>query len=78
MTVGTIQVWLLNWSILSGKERAMLFKQFDVATKQFKLLDVLKFAKAINREKLLCSQLKFNIDYAKQKKSSLYTNYCLK
>tara|TARA_B110000438_G_scaffold302283_1_gene359534 strand:+ start:3203 stop:3931 length:729 start_codon:yes stop_codon:yes gene_type:complete len=78
VTVGTIQVWLLNWSILSGKERAMLFKQFDVATKQFKLLDVLKFAKAINREKLLCSQLKFNIDYAKQKKSSLYTNYCLK
>jgi hypothetical protein len=77
VTVGTLQVWLLNWSILPGKERAMLFKQFDVATKQFKLLDVLKFAKAINREKLLCSQLKFNVKYQQQKDSYLYRRYCL-
>jgi hypothetical protein len=77
VTIGTIQVWLLNWSVLSGYERTQLFKQFDVATKQFKLLDVLKFAKAINREKLLCSQLKFNVKYQKQKDSYLYRRYCL-
>lgn len=78
VTVGTIQVWLLNWPLLSGKERERLFRQFDVATKQNKILSqVLKFAQAINREKLLCSQLKFNTQYLKQKKSYLYKRYCL-
>lgn len=78
VTVGTIQVWLLNWPLLSGKEREMLFRQFDVATKQNKVLSqVLQFAKTINRDKLLCSQLKFNTQYAKQKASSLYRKYCL-
>jgi len=79
VTVGTIQVWLLHWSILSGKERTMLFEQFDVATKQYNVLSqVLKFAKTINRENLLCSQLKFNSDYSEQKKSYVYRKYCLK
>ena len=78
VTVGTIQVWLLNWSVLSGKEKTLLFKQFDVATKQNKVLSqVLQFAKDINREKLLCSQLKFNARYSKQKESYLYTRFCL-
>ena len=78
VTVGTIKVWLLNWSVLSGKERELLFKQFDVATKQNKVLSqVLEFAKEINREKLLCSQLKFNPKYVKQKASNLYKKYCL-
>lgn len=78
VTVGTIQVWLLNWPLLSGKERELLFRQFDVATKQHKVLSqVLQFAQAINREKLLCSQLKFNSQYAKPKASSLYRQYCL-
>lgn len=78
VTVGTIKVWLLNWSVLSGKERELLFKQFDVATKQNKVLSqVLEFAKQINQEKLLCSQLKFNPKYAKQKTSNLYKKYCL-
>jgi len=79
VTVGTIQVWLLNWSVLSGPERALLFEQFDVATKQPKVLrQVLAFAKDINREKLLCSQLKFNPKYSKQKDFYLYRRYCLK
>ncbi|NRA73104.1 MAG: hypothetical protein HRU24_19105 [Gammaproteobacteria bacterium] len=79
VTIGTIQVWLMNWSTLSGKERTMLFQQFDVATKQYKVLSqVLQFAKAINRENLLCSQLKFNPKYSKQKDSHLYRRYCLK
>jgi hypothetical protein len=78
VTIGTIQVWLLNWSVLSGKERELLFKQFEVATKQPKvLIQVLLFAKNINREKLLCSQLKFNPDYAKQKDSYSYRLHCL-
>ena len=79
VTVGTIQVWLLNWSVLTGKERALLFNQFGVAAKQNKVLErVLEFSKSINREKLLCSQLKFNATYLKQKKSYLYKRYCLK
>ncbi|MCJ8293093.1 MAG: VpsP family polysaccharide biosynthesis protein [Colwellia sp.] len=79
VTIGTIQVWLLNWSVLSGKERTLLFKQFSVATKQYKTLNqVFKFAKSINREKLLCSQLKFNPQYSKQKDSHLYRRYCVK
>ncbi|WP_057832350.1 VpsP family polysaccharide biosynthesis protein [Colwellia sp. TT2012] len=79
VTVGTLQVWLLNWSVLSGTERQLLFKQFDVATKQDKTLkQVLDFANVINREKLLCSQLKFNPKYSKQKDSYLYKRYCLK
>ncbi|PKG82534.1 hypothetical protein CXF85_13705 [Colwellia sp. 75C3] len=79
VTVGTIQVWLLNWSVLSGPERELLFKQFAVATKQPKVLrQVLQFAKSINREKLLCSQLKFNPKYSTQKNSHLYRRFCLK
>jgi hypothetical protein len=79
VTIGTIQVRLLNWSVLSGKERELLFKQFEVATKQPKvLIQVLLFAKNINREKLLCSQLKFNPDYAKQKDLYFYKQHCLK
>ncbi len=79
VTLGSLQLWLLHWSVLSGAERAEMFKQFDIATKQPKLLNkVLEFAKAINREKLLCSQLKFNPKYAKQKESYLYNRYCLK
>jgi hypothetical protein len=78
VTVGTLQVWLLNWSVLSGKERQLLFKQFDVATKQFQTLNqVLQFAREIKREKLLCSQLKFNPSYSKQKDSYSYRLHCL-
>ena len=79
VTQGSIQVWLLNWSVLTGKEREILFKQFGIATKQNKVLsEVFKFAKSINRSNLLCIQLKYNTDYAKQKESSLYRKYCLK
>ncbi|TYK64785.1 VpsP family polysaccharide biosynthesis protein [Colwellia echini] len=79
VTQGTIQVWLLNWDKLSGKERAALFKQFEIATKQYFVLEhVLKSAKAINRENLLCSQLKYNPDYENIKSSHLYRKYCLK
>jgi hypothetical protein len=79
VTLATLQVWLINWSNLSGKERELLFKQFDVATKQNKVLDeVLQFAKDISSENLLCSQLKFNMRYSKQKKSYLYRRYCSK
>jgi len=79
VTVGTMQVWMLNWSVLSGSERTLLFKQFDVATKQPKILkQVLEFSKSINRAKLLCTQLKFNPQYSKQKDSYLYRRYCLK
>ena len=79
VTVGTIQVLLLNWQVITGHERDMLFKQFDIATKQYNVLNqVLKFAKDIEREKLLCSQLKFNAKYSKQKESYLYKRYCLK
>jgi len=79
VTVGTIQVLLLNWQILSGQERDLLFKQFEISTKQYKVLNqVLHFAKDINREKLLCSQLKFNPQYLKHKDSYLYKRYCLK
>lgn len=79
VTVGTIEVWLSNWPLLSGAEREMLFRQFDVATRQYKVLEqVLKFARNIKREKLLCSQLKFNERYAKQKNSYIYRNHCLK
>jgi hypothetical protein len=78
VTIGTIEVWLQNWHLLTGSERAMLFTQFDLATKQPKVLKpVLEFAKSINREKLLCSQVKFNPNYAKQKESYLYPRYCL-
>jgi hypothetical protein len=78
VTIGTIEVWLLNWHLLTGNERARLFVQFDMATKQHKVLkQVLEFSKSINREKLLCSQLKFNAKYLKQKKSYLYKGYCL-
>jgi hypothetical protein len=78
VTVGSIQVWLSNWPLLSGKERELLFRQFDVATKQVDvLIAVLKFSKSINRKNLLCSQLKFNTDYAKKKASYLYSSYCL-
>jgi len=79
VTVGTIQVLLLNWRILSGQERELLFKQFDIVTMQYKLLNqVLEFSKNINKEKLLCSQLKFNHLYSKHKESYLYKRYCLK
>jgi hypothetical protein len=79
VTVGTVQVWLSNWPLLSGKDRELLFKQFAITTKQHKALSqMLKFAQAINREKLLCSQLKFNPSYSKQKDSYAYRNYCLK
>lgn len=79
VTVGTIQVWLLNWALLTGEERALLFNQFGIAAQQHKVLEsVLEFAKSINREKLLCSQLKFNSQYLKQKKSYLFKRYCLK
>ena len=78
VTVATIQVWLLNWPILSGEERALLFKQFGVATKQYNTFSqVLKFSKSINREKLLCAQLKYNSDYVEHKESSLYKWQCL-
>jgi hypothetical protein len=79
VTVGIIEVWLLNWSVLSGNEKSLLFKQFEIATKQYKQLNqVLEFTKDINREKLLCSQLKFNPQYSKQKDSYLFKRYCLK
>jgi hypothetical protein len=78
VTIGTIEVWLQNWHLLTGNERAMLFTQFEMATKQHKVLkQVLEFSKSINREKLLCSQLRFNTKYIKQKKSYLYKRYCL-
>ena len=77
VTVGTIQVWLQHWSILSGEERTLLFKQFGIATKQNKVLDqVLRFAKEIGKEKLLCSQLTFDKRYVEQKESYLYRRYC--
>ncbi len=79
VTVGTIQVLLLNWQALAGQERDLLFKQFDIATKQYKSLhQVLEFAKDLNREKLLCSQLKFNPQYSKQKEWYPYRKFCLK
>lgn len=77
VTISTIKVWLLNWSVLSGKERALLFNQFDIATQQTKVLEaVLDFSKKINRDSLLCNQLKFNKRYLKQKESYLYKKYC--
>jgi len=79
VTVGTIQVLLLNWQALAGQERDLLFKQFDIATKQTQVLNqVLQFSKDINKEKLLCSQLKFNPQYSKQKEWYPYRKYCLK
>lgn len=78
VSVGTIQVWLSNWSVLSGEERKLLFEQFDISTKQpGVLIQVLKFSKSINRNNLLCSQLRFNLDYVKHKSSYIYNNYCL-
>ena len=76
--VATLQVWLVNWPVLSGKERAALFKQFDITTKQYqKLEQILKFAKSINRQKVLCSQLKYNSAYKEHKTSWLYKKTCL-
>lgn len=79
VTLGTIKVWLLNWQVLSGKERELLFKQFNIATTQYKILNqVVTFAKTIDREKIICSQIKFNKLYLKQKDTYLYRSNCLR
>lgn len=77
VTEGSIEIWLSNWSALSGADRARLFEQFSIASRQAKVFSsVLRFAKEIERENLLCAQLKFNKAYAKQKKSRVFKKYC--
>lgn len=76
VNVGILQVLLLNWTTLTGSERALLFERFAIATKQPILKDVLFFAKEIGREKILCIQLNFNPAYQSIKNSSVYRKYC--
>lgn len=77
VTTGTIEVWLLNWHLLSGVEKTKLFDQFDIATRQNKVLSsVLELATKLNREKLLCVQLTYNKAYQKQKDSWVYRRHC--
>ena len=77
VTEGSIEIWLINWSELSGADRVRLFEQFSIASRQTKTFSsVLRFAKEIERENILCAQLKFNKAYAKQKKSKLFKKYC--
>jgi hypothetical protein len=79
VTTGSVKILLLNWSILTGDELTLLFHQFDVATKKSEVLEkVFKFAQEINKDKILCSQLKFNPKYLNQKGSYIYKHYCLK
>lgn len=76
--VSTMKVWLMNWSVLSGEERAALYTQFDLATKHYaKLEEILNFAKNNNKEKVLCSQLKYNPVYKAHKTTWLYKKSCL-
>ena len=77
VTISTAEILLLHWEELSGADRALLFEQFDIATKQAKVLKaVLDFAQQIEQEKLLCLQLKFNPDYKKQKESRIFKQFC--
>jgi len=77
VTEGVMKVLLLNYSDLSADDKKLLFKQFSIAVKQPEVLNkVMAFATRIEREKLLCLQLKFNNDYSETKESSVYRRYC--
>ena len=76
VVVGSIGIWLNNWSVLSGSDRAKLFKQFSIAVNHPKLLkEVLILAQQIGRENILCIQLRVNPDY-KKKALGLAKKYC--
>jgi len=75
---GVLQILLLNWAELTVDEKALLFEQFAIATKQPELLTkILDFASQYEQVKPLCLQLKFNPDYIKQKDSSIYRRFCM-
>ncbi|PCJ37576.1 MAG: hypothetical protein COA99_12605 [Moraxellaceae bacterium] len=77
VTLGALQVLLENWTDLTGADRTLLFEQFAVAVKQPKVLKaVLVYARQVNREKIVCLQLKFNPEYKQQKLSSMYAQFC--
>jgi hypothetical protein len=77
VTTGTLELWLMNWHVLSAEEKNKLFEQFAIATKQPKVLSrVLEIATKLNRENLLCVQITYNKAYQKQKDSWVYRRYC--
>jgi len=79
VTTGVIKVLLKNWDELSAEDKVLLFEQFAIAAKQPDILiEVLSFAKKMEKENLLCVQIKFKPEYEKLKNSGAYRDLCLK
>ncbi|MCJ8349704.1 VpsP family polysaccharide biosynthesis protein [Moritella sp.] len=74
---GSVRILLSNWSELTGQDKQLVFDQFGKSVKQQALLiDILTYATSIDKQKLLCVQLKFNPAYRAVKSTSAYTRYC--
>jgi len=78
VNTGVIRLLLQHWAILETDDRDLLFEQFKITTWQPKVLrQVMSDAQSLGREKLLCTQLRFNPSYSnKYKDSRLYRQFC--
>lgn len=74
---GSVRILLSNWSELTGSDKQRMFDQFDKSVNQHQLLkELLIYATSIDKQKLLCVQLKFNPKYQAIKSTSSYHRYC--
>jgi len=74
---GSVRILLSNWSALSGQDKQLVFTQFGKSIKQPRLRnEILTYATSIDKQKLLCVQLKFNPEYHAVKSTSSYHKYC--
>jgi len=79
VTTGVISVLLKNWDDLSAKDKTLLYEQFAIAAKQPVILEeALTLAKEMEKENLLCVQIKFKPEYEELKDSAAYRKLCLK
>ena len=76
--VGSVQILLFNWRQLSGADQVLLFEQFGKAIGRNKLLGpILAHATELNRQKLLCLQIKNSAKDQRYVKSWVYKKYCI-
>jgi len=74
---GSMEILLSNWALLPGKDKQLMFDQFAKSVKHPDLLKAnLAFATLIDKQKLLCLQLKYKPEYHSVKSTWPYKKYC--
>ncbi len=77
VTVAVVKVYLFYWEVLTEDEVNSMFEQLGKSAQESKvLLELLKFAKDLDKESVLCDEMLTDDAYAKYRQHNYFMKYC--